>query len=233
MNNILFRHTVSFSIVSSIKVFFLVETLSFIISIYGYSTFWYIFHILAKLQPFQQLGKDISVVDFLKNLFWIAKKLNFMTFPPWLFGFSISCYPVPWSECFIIPLNHSDVTSFSSLYVTVYSARSVQVVLSFNVQDPSGFFIHPSGADHNIKEYLNILRKVYGNKQGKQFRVWVDNVLATLISSDTWLVKFDKWELHGMSLLCILLLLCSFHFPLLYISIKQFDILLCVDHCYT
>ncbi|KAK2454577.1 sucrose-phosphatase [Trifolium repens] len=62
---------------------------------------------------------------------------------------------------------------------------------------PSAVFIHPSGADHNIKEYLNIWRKVYGDKQGKQFRAWVDNVLATQISSDTWLVKFDKWELHG------------------------------------
>ncbi|KAK2400801.1 Pre-mRNA-splicing factor spp2 [Trifolium repens] len=62
---------------------------------------------------------------------------------------------------------------------------------------PSAVFIHPSGADHNIKEYMNIWRKVYGDKQGKQFRAWVDNVLATQISSDTWLVKFDKWELHG------------------------------------
>lgn len=62
--------------------------------------------------------------------------------------------------------------------------------------DPSGVFIHPSGADHNLKEYINILRKVYGNKQGKQFRIWLDNALATQISSDIWLVKFDKWELH-------------------------------------
>lgn len=77
--------------------------------------------------------------------------------------------------------------------------------LSFNMQHPSGVFIHPSGTDHNIKEYLNIMTKVYGDKQGKQFRIWVDNVLATQISSDTWLVQFDKWELHGMSLLCFLL----------------------------
>ncbi|CAJ2672909.1 unnamed protein product [Trifolium pratense] len=62
---------------------------------------------------------------------------------------------------------------------------------------PSAVFIHPSGADHNIKEYINIWRKLYGDKKGKQFRTWVDNVLATQISSDTWLVKFDKWELNG------------------------------------
>ncbi|TKY53198.1 Sucrose-phosphatase 1 [Spatholobus suberectus] len=65
---------------------------------------------------------------------------------------------------------------------------------------PSSVFIHPSGADHNIKEYVNILRNVYGDKQGKQFRIWVDDVLTTQIGSDTWLMKFDKWELSGMSL---------------------------------
>ena len=92
------------------------------------------------------------------------------------------------------------------------------------MQDPSGVFIHPSGADHYLKEYINILRKVYGNKQGKQFRIWVDNVLATQISSDIWLVKFDKWELHGMSLLYFLLFMLI-SFPLFYISpIKQLDI---------
>ncbi|XP_027363601.1 sucrose-phosphatase 1-like [Abrus precatorius] len=62
---------------------------------------------------------------------------------------------------------------------------------------PSGVYIHPSGSDHNIREYANIFRKVYGDKQGKQFRMWVDDVLATQLSSDTWLIKFDKWESSG------------------------------------
>ncbi|KAL2327321.1 hypothetical protein Fmac_020748 [Flemingia macrophylla] len=62
---------------------------------------------------------------------------------------------------------------------------------------PSGVLIHPSGADHIMKEYVNILRKVYGDKQGKQFRILVENVLATQLDSDTWLIKFDKWELSG------------------------------------
>ncbi|XP_020233132.1 sucrose-phosphatase 1 [Cajanus cajan] len=62
---------------------------------------------------------------------------------------------------------------------------------------PSGVFIHPSGADYIMKDYVNVLRKVYGDKQGKQFRTLVDNVLATQLDSDTWLIKFDKWELSG------------------------------------
>lgn len=85
------------------------------------------------------------------------------------------------------------------------------------MQDPSGVYIHPSGADHNLNEYINILRKEYGKKQGKQFRIWLDNVLATQISSDIWLVKFDKWELHGMSLLYFLLFM-FISFLLFYIS---------------
>lgn len=62
---------------------------------------------------------------------------------------------------------------------------------------PTGVIILPSGADHNIRDYINIFREVYGDKQGKQFRIWVDNVSATQISPDTWVVKFDKWELDG------------------------------------
>jgi len=89
------------------------------------------------------------------------------------------------------------------------------------MQLPSGFFIHPSGADHNIKEYVNILRKVHGDKQGKQFRIWVDDLLATPLGSDTWLVKFDKWELSGMILHNFLLfMLFSFPTPL-YLKISN------------
>ena len=65
------------------------------------------------------------------------------------------------------------------------------------MQHPSGVFIHPSGAEYRIREYINVLRNCYGDKKGKQFRVWVDGILATQIGSDTWLVKFDKWESSG------------------------------------
>ncbi|TQD88065.1 hypothetical protein C1H46_026362 [Malus baccata] len=62
---------------------------------------------------------------------------------------------------------------------------------------PSGTFVHPSGAEHSLSDSINALRNCYGDKQGKQFRVWVDGVLATHVGSNTWLVKFDKWELSG------------------------------------
>ncbi|CAJ1967329.1 unnamed protein product [Sphenostylis stenocarpa] len=62
---------------------------------------------------------------------------------------------------------------------------------------PSGVCIHPSGADYSLEEYINMFRKVYGDQQGKQFRTWVDDVLATQLGSDAWLMKFRKWELCG------------------------------------
>ncbi|KAF7818885.1 sucrose-phosphatase 1-like [Senna tora] len=65
------------------------------------------------------------------------------------------------------------------------------------VYDPSGTYIHPSGSEHHIGEHVNILKESFGDKKGKQYRIWVDGVLATQIGSDAWLVKFDKWESCG------------------------------------
>lgn len=65
------------------------------------------------------------------------------------------------------------------------------------MQDPSGTFIHPSGSEHHMRELVKFLRESYGDKQGKQFRIWVDRVLTTQLSSDAWLVKFDAWESCG------------------------------------
>lgn len=38
---------------------------------------------------------------------------------------------------------------------------------------------------------------LHGDMQGKQFKVWVDRVSASQITSDSWLVKCDKWESFG------------------------------------
>ena len=64
-------------------------------------------------------------------------------------------------------------------------------------QDNSGILVHPSGSERSLQDSINGLRNFYGDKQGKQFRIWVDRVLPTKIASDTWLVKFNKWELSG------------------------------------
>lgn len=68
--------------------------------------------------------------------------------------------------------------------------------------DPSGVLIHPSGVEKSLHDCINEIRKCYGDKQGKQFRVWVDQVLPTEISPGTLVVKFDKWELCGEERKC-------------------------------
>ncbi|OVA07209.1 Sucrose-phosphate synthase [Macleaya cordata] len=60
---------------------------------------------------------------------------------------------------------------------------------------PSGVFVHPSGLERPLHECVDVMKNCYGDKQGKQFRIWVDRVTSAQIGSDTWLVKFDKWEL--------------------------------------
>ncbi|KAK7268148.1 hypothetical protein RIF29_20835 [Crotalaria pallida] len=65
------------------------------------------------------------------------------------------------------------------------------------VTHPTAFLIHPSGAQMLISEHVNIFRNIYGDKQGKQYRSWVDNIFAKEIGSGSWLVTFDKWQLIG------------------------------------
>lgn len=64
-------------------------------------------------------------------------------------------------------------------------------------QDPSGILVHPSGTELSLHDAINGIRSHYGDKQGKLFRIWVDQILSTKIGSDTWLVKFNQWELSG------------------------------------
>ncbi|KZV48989.1 sucrose-phosphatase 1 [Dorcoceras hygrometricum] len=69
---------------------------------------------------------------------------------------------------------------------------------------PSGIFIHPSGIEQSLIDCVNLLKTCYGDKQGKKFRVWVDQVLPLQIGSDSWLVKFKKWEQFGEERKCCL-----------------------------
>lgn len=62
---------------------------------------------------------------------------------------------------------------------------------------PSAVFVHASGVEKPFYECLNALEKSYGHMQGCRFRVWVDRVSSAQIGSNSWLVKFDKWESSG------------------------------------
>ncbi|XP_009607506.1 sucrose-phosphatase 1-like isoform X1 [Nicotiana tabacum] len=67
---------------------------------------------------------------------------------------------------------------------------------------PSGTFVHPSGVEKSLEDCINTLRTCHGDKQGKQFRIWVDQVLPTQVGSDSWLVSFKKWDLSGEERQC-------------------------------
>lgn len=67
---------------------------------------------------------------------------------------------------------------------------------------PLGIFVHPSGVEQPFHQCIDSMARLYGDKQGHQFRVWVDRVSSAQIGSDIWLVKFDKWELSGDEMQC-------------------------------
>lgn len=77
------------------------------------------------------------------------------------------------------------------------------IYLHFFPQDSVGIFVHPSGIEQSLHQSIDVMARLYGDKQGKQYRIWVDRVSSAQIGSDVWLVKFDKWELTGES--CVVL----------------------------
>ncbi|XP_074310771.1 sucrose-phosphatase 2-like [Silene latifolia] len=69
---------------------------------------------------------------------------------------------------------------------------------------PSGIFVHPSGVQKCFDECLTALENSYGNEKGCGFWLWLDRISSAQIGSDTWLVKFDKWEQSGEERRCCL-----------------------------
>ncbi|KAM4071784.1 hypothetical protein ACJW30_11G083900 [Castanea mollissima] len=74
---------------------------------------------------------------------------------------------------------------------------------------PLGIYVHPSGGEQPFHQCIDSMAKLYGDKQGHQFRVWVDRISSAQIGSDIWLVKFHKWELSGRSLCVCDKICCS------------------------
>ncbi|KAL5575478.1 hypothetical protein UlMin_017177 [Ulmus minor] len=56
------------------------------------------------------------------------------------------------------------------------------------------FFFHLYGFERPIHQCIHTLKSLHGGRLGKQFLVWVDRAFLAQIGSDTWLVKFEKWE---------------------------------------
>ena len=61
----------------------------------------------------------------------------------------------------------------------------------------SGVFIHPSGVEKSLHDCIIKLKDCFGDKKEKHYRVWVDQVFHSQTDSETWIVKFKKWEQTG------------------------------------
>ncbi|XP_024026240.1 sucrose-phosphatase 2 isoform X2 [Morus notabilis] len=65
-------------------------------------------------------------------------------------------------------------------------------------------FIHPSGTEWSIHQCIDTMERLHGDRQGKQYKVWVDRVSSAQIGSGSWLVKCNKWESFGAERYCCL-----------------------------
>lgn len=65
------------------------------------------------------------------------------------------------------------------------------------MQSPSGVFVHPSGVEKSLHDCIDKLKDCFGDKKEKHYRVWVDQVFPSQTDSETWIVKFKKWEQTG------------------------------------
>lgn len=126
-------------------------------------------------------------------------------------------------------------TSFLYTYILLFQIPCLPLAwykFSFSWQDASGILVHPSGAELPLCGAITGMRNYYGDKQGQQFRVWVDRVLSTQTGLDTWLVKFNKWELSGKTDFLVLMIALTIKLmircPLsLSLSRTFYDIFLC------
>ncbi|KVI09429.1 HAD-like domain-containing protein [Cynara cardunculus var. scolymus] len=92
--------------------------------------------------------------------------------------------------------------TFTAIHV-FWSFNPILIILvafrSPFTQSPLGAYINPFGVEQSLHDIIGTLKDCSGDKKGKQYRVWVDQVFPVQIDSDTWLVKFKKLEQTGVS----------------------------------
>ncbi|XP_022968607.1 sucrose-phosphatase 1-like isoform X1 [Cucurbita maxima] len=62
-----------------------------------------------------------------------------------------------------------------------------------------GIVVDTSGNERSREELVDGMRGLYGDMKGTQFRSWVDGLSSSEIGSDSWLLKFNKWESYSSS----------------------------------
>lgn len=114
--------------------------------------------------------------------------LNFVS--AWTFVWWCHLFlPSPFPFCFSL------VGAAFSFYPSTILTSAYWV--SFAPQFPLGTFVHPSGVEQPVNHCIDVMARLHGDKQGTNYRIWVDRVSSAQVGSDTWLVKFYKWESFG------------------------------------
>ncbi|KAL4576841.1 hypothetical protein LXL04_012941 [Taraxacum kok-saghyz] len=65
-----------------------------------------------------------------------------------------------------------------------------------------GVYLNPYGVEQSLDDVIKKMEESCGGKKGKQYRIWVDQVFSSQLDSNTWLVKFKKWEQTGEEQKC-------------------------------
>lgn len=68
--------------------------------------------------------------------------------------------------------------------------------------DPTAVSVDPSGAEKTFFNRIDELKPLYGDMEGRKFRVWVDQISFTQPDPTTWLATFYKWEQYGNERFC-------------------------------
>ncbi|XP_022150700.1 sucrose-phosphatase 1-like [Momordica charantia] len=71
-----------------------------------------------------------------------------------------------------------------------------------SIFDAGGIVVDPCGVERGMEECIDAMRGLYGdNKKGKEmpFRSWIDRLSSTQIATDSWLLRFHKWESSSSS----------------------------------
>ncbi|KAL4576840.1 hypothetical protein LXL04_012940 [Taraxacum kok-saghyz] len=65
-----------------------------------------------------------------------------------------------------------------------------------------GVYLNPYGVEQSLDDVIKKIEDSCGDKKGKQYRIWVDQVFSSQIDLNTWVVKLKKWEQTGEEQKC-------------------------------